>query len=171
MSDSSDSVKFNIPASFVADWAQLTPGELRYGYEHQWLTSEDVVALALTSVIPAPTKMDAVEEISLLLSDELYRVPDLLEKLADHDDRVWTYLALAWVHEHQGDFDEPFKTVDMIFADFGYPEEVGEFVTFMPPPAGSLPGMLGLKQRWQRYLDEKKGYYLHRAPARDTDTN
>ncbi|MGQ4599978.1 DUF2247 family protein [Nocardia sp. R6R-6] len=163
MSDSSHSVKFNIPALFVADWAKLTPGELRYGYEHEWLTSEDVVALALTSVIPAPTKMDVVEDLSLLLSDELYRVTDLMEKLADHDHRVWTYLALAWVHEHQEDFEDLFKMVDLIFADFAYPEEVGQFVTFIPPPTGSMPGMLGLEQRWQCYLDENRGIYLHRA--------
>ncbi|WP_327114389.1 DUF2247 family protein [Nocardia sp. NBC_01730] len=158
-------MKFSIPASFVSEWAKLTPGELRFGHENEWLTSKDVVELALTSVVPPSTKMGVIEEISLLLSDELYRLPALMDKLADHDDRVWAYLALAWVHENQSEFDEPFKVVDMIFADFGYPEDVGEFVTFMPPPVGSLPGMLGLKQRWQRYLDEKRSYYMNRVPS------
>jgi hypothetical protein len=157
-------VKFNIPASFISGWAQLTPSELRFGYEHQWITSKDVVALALTSIVPADDKMDAIEEISLLLSDELHRLPEIIDKLADHDEQVWTYLALAWVHENRGEFEEPFKTVDMLYADFGYPDDVGDFVTFMPPPPGGVPGMPGLAQRWQKFLDDNRSRFLQRLP-------
>ncbi|GAA5056286.1 DUF2247 family protein [Nocardia callitridis] len=162
--DDNDSVKFNIPASFISEWARLTPSELRYGYEHQWITSKDVVALALTSVVPAEDNMDAVEDISLLLSDELDRIPDIMDKIADHDDKVWVYLALAWVHENRGEFEEPFKTVDMLYADFGYPDDVGDFATFMPPPPGGVPGMPGLAQRWQKFLDDNRSRYLRILP-------
>lgn len=161
-----DSVKFNIPASFIVEWAELTPSELRYGYEHQWITSKDVVALALTSIVPADDKMDVIEDISLLLSDELDRLPDLMDKLFDHDEKVWLYLALAWVHENRGEFEEPFKTVDMLYADFGYPDDVGDFVTFMPPPPGGVPGVPGLAQRWQKYLDINRSHFLQRAAER-----
>ncbi|WP_062987687.1 DUF2247 family protein [Nocardia anaemiae] len=159
-----DSVKFKIPADFVASWAYLTPGELRYGYQNDWLTSEDVVQLTLTSVVPSSTKMDVVSDISLLLSDELYRLPELMDKLADHNDEVWIYLTLAWVHENQSKFDEPLQTVELLYADFGYPDDVAAFVRFMPPPTGGLPGMLGIKQRWQQYLVDKRAHFLGRAP-------
>ncbi|KIA61653.1 DUF2247 family protein [Nocardia vulneris] len=161
--DDNDSVKFNIPASFIAERAELTPSELRYGYEHQWITSKDVVALALTSIVPADDKMAVIEDISLLLSDELDRIPDLMEKLFDHDEKVWLYLALAWVHENRSEFEEPFKTVDLLYADFGYPDDVGDFVTFMPPPPGGVPGVPGLTQRWQKYLDDNRAHFLQRA--------
>jgi hypothetical protein len=128
------------------------------------LTSEDVVQLALTSVVPGSTKMDVVSDISLLLSDELYRLPELMDQLADHNDQVWIYLALAWVHENQSEFDEPLQTVELLYADFGYPDDVAAFVRFMPPPTGGLPGMLGIKQRWQQYLVDKRTHFLDRAP-------
>ncbi|WP_341684048.1 DUF2247 family protein [Nocardia farcinica] len=131
--------KFRIPASFIVDWARVTPRELHYGYTNQWISSADVVELALGSIVPSGSKMGIVEEISLLLSDELDRIPELMDQLIDRDDRVWTYLALAWVHENQEEFDDPLKTVDLIFADFGYPQDVGEFVTFMPPYLSDVP--------------------------------
>lgn len=155
-----DSVKFRIPASFAASWAYLTPGELRYGYDNEWLTSEDVVKLALAGVVPGSGKMDIVSDISLLLSDELYRLPELMDQLADRDEEVWTYLALAWVHENQAEFDEPLEVVERLYADFGYPDDVASFVRFMPPPTGGLPGMLGIKQRWQQYLNDKRTTFL-----------
>ncbi|MEU2124710.1 DUF2247 family protein [Nocardia niwae] len=161
MSESMEySAKFNIPASFIADWARLTPGELNYGYVNRWISPSDVVESALGCVVPAGSKMGSTEEISLLLSDELDRLPDLMDQLVDRDDLVWTYLALAWVHENQAEFEDPFKTVDLLFADFGYPQDVGEFVTFMTPPPGGVPGYPGLRQRWQEYLEQKRSEFL-----------
>ncbi|WP_280204436.1 DUF2247 family protein [Nocardia farcinica] len=162
--------KFRIPASFIVDWARLTPRELHYGYTNQWISSADVVELALGSIVPSGSKMGIVEEISLLLSDELDRIPELMDQLIDRDDRVWTYLALAWVHENQEEFDDPFKTVDLIFADFGYPQDVGEFVTFMPPPPGGVPRYPGLRQRWKGYLEQNRSeFFLSRTPGARND--
>ena len=161
MSESTEyPARFAIPASFIGTWARLTPGELHYGYANRWISSADVVELALGCVVPADSKMESVEDISLLLSDELDRLPDLMDRLVDRDDRVWTYLALAWVHENQAEFDDPFGTVDLIFADFGYPHDVGDFVTFMPPSSGGVAGYPGLRERWWKYLEEKRSEFL-----------
>lgn len=154
------SEKFDIPASFVTARARLTPGELRYGHVNHWISSADAVESAVNCVVPADSKMDSIEEISLLLSDELDRLPDLMDQLVDRDDHVWMYLALSWMHENQEDFDDPFKTVDLLFADFGYSQDVGEFVTFMPPPSGAAPGYPGLRERWQNYLEQKRDEFL-----------
>ncbi|MEU4314946.1 DUF2247 family protein [Nocardia sp. NPDC024068] len=156
-------MKFSIPGSFVAEWARLTPGELRYGYEHEWITGEDAVTLALSAVVPSDTKMGVIEDISLLLSDELYRLPELMDELAQHDDHVWVYLAIAWVHENPDEFEDPFGTVEDLYADFDYPDDVAPFVRYMPPPTGSLPGMLGMRQRWRRYLSDGRDRYMARA--------
>lgn len=72
-------------------------------------------------------------------------------------------MALAWVHQNRDHFEEPFEAVDLIYADFGYPEEVGDFATFTSPPAGGTPGISGLEQRWQQYLDKNRDHYLRRA--------
>ncbi|AHH15706.1 hypothetical protein NONO_c08990 [Nocardia nova SH22a] len=148
-------VQFHLPASFIGSRARLTPGELQYGYRNDWLSAEDVVRIATEYVVPETDSLKAVEALSLLLSDELDRVPELVEQLTADVESVWTYLAVAWVYEHPADFDDnPIQAVEMLYADFGCPAEMEPFVPFMPPPPGGKPGPEGLDERLRSYLTE-----------------
>ncbi|MBO0853195.1 MAG: DUF2247 family protein [Nocardia sp.] len=128
-------VQFHITAPFVGARAKLTPDELGYGYENDWLTDESVVRLAIDDVVPDTRSVKTVESLSLLLSDEYDRVPELIEQLRSDPRAVWVYLALAWVYENADDFEGGlWQTVEMLYADFDYPTEMEPFVPFMPPP-------------------------------------
>jgi hypothetical protein len=165
----SDLVKFHIPAGFVLARVLPTPSELVYGFEQGWLSEPDVVAigLAMYGVGEAPA---VIENLALLLSDELSRVPDLVEELktsrsadGDADARVWLFLALAWVHENEGDFIDPYEVVEMLYADFEYPSAIEGFVRFMPPPAGEPVGMSALDARWEAYLSAEADWFRARG--------
>ncbi|MFW0786626.1 DUF2247 family protein [Gordonia sp. CPCC 206044] len=146
-------VTFEIPAGFIAERVVLTPAELGYGHLHQWISAEGVVALALSGVAADSEPMLAVEQLSLLLSDELDRVPELVTQLNPDDAAIWVYLTVAWVTEHPADFDdEPLQVLDKLYADFGYPGEMEGFVTYMPAPDGTEPGMVGLRERLDDFL-------------------
>ncbi|RSM63039.1 hypothetical protein DMH03_13455 [Amycolatopsis sp. WAC 01376] len=166
MSDS-DLVKFRIPASFVTDNVALTPAEAAYGFEHGWLTADDVVKVALAAYETFTAIPGAFEELALLLSDDYDRVPDLLSALPRREEkeeaRVWFFLALSWVYDHKDSYVDPLETVEMISADFGYPEEGRALLRFTPVDDDRLVGVESMYERWLEYIQRTKAYLSKRA--------
>jgi hypothetical protein len=165
---SDDLVKFAIPAGFVTARVLLTPGELVYGYRHGWLGARDVVEVALAAFEAGGDLPSAEEELALLLSVSLGRVPELLEELAQSSAEepdlggVWLLLALAWLHEHRSEHLEPLEVIEMLYADFDYPEEIEGLVRFMPPPPGAASGHRAIEQRWEDFVSRKSAQYRDR---------
>jgi len=165
----SDLVKFRIPAGFVLARVLPTPAELVHGFERGWVSEPDVVEISL-AMYGAGGAPAAIENLALLLSDQLSRVPDLVEELknlisaeGDAAARVWLFLALAWVHENEGDFLDPYEVVEMLYADFDYPSAIEGLVRFMPPPAGEPVGMSALDARWEAYLSAEAEWFRARG--------
>ncbi len=157
-------LQFRIPASFIERTAQLTPGELRRGYVDDWIDDQAVVQLCMGNVVRDDEPMRIVESVSLLLSDELDKVPERIEQLVPDDRDVWIYLALAYVHEHPDEFGgNVLQAVELLYADFDYPSEMEAFAPFMPASAGAMPGVEGIEQRWQEYLERQRTKYLSRG--------
>jgi hypothetical protein len=162
----SDLVKFSIPAAFVIERAVLTPGELSYGHRHGWLSDADVVRVALAGYGVLDEMPQAYEELALLLSDDVGRVPDLVRELEPGDEgessTIWCYLALSSVFERKSEYDDPLQVVEMIYADFGYPEEIEGFVRYMPVADGDPVGEQAIYDRWRAYLRAKDAEYRAR---------
>lgn len=164
----SDLLKFEIPALFIKERVRLTPAELSYGYEHGWLTDADSVSLAIDIASQAQQTAAIVERLSFLLSDEMGLVHDLMDDLrrrvtyVDNSGNVWVYLALAWIHENRNEFDDPFQAIEMLYADFEYPDFMEPFIRFMPPPEGATAGIDGLEERWEAYLRDADERYQKR---------
>lgn len=165
---SEDLVKFTIPAAFVTDRVRLTPGELLFGYRREWLREQAVVEVALAALVAGADLPAAEEELALLLSDSLDRVPALMEDLArscaaePDPGAVWLFLALAWLHEHRVDHVEPLEVIEMLYADFDHPEEIEGLVRFLPAPPGAPTGHRAIEQRWEDYLSRKSAQYRAR---------
>jgi len=168
----SDAGVLPVPVVYIADRTVLTPPELVYGYRQGWLSDADVVALALAAYQQGPVPA-AEEELALLLSDDLDRVPDLIDELeADGETAeggeargVWLYLALAWLYEHRSEVPDPLGVVEMLFADFDYPLEIAGIVRFMPVPPGEPTGSVAVENRWRAYLDHKAQQYASRRSS------
>ncbi len=91
-----DLVKFRIPTSFVVERVLPTARELVYGYQHGWLTSEDVVGVALAVLQADLTIIRPEMNLTLLLSTDLDRVPSLLDEL-DSDSAFEPHQIDWWV--------------------------------------------------------------------------
>ena len=78
----------------------------------------------------------------------------------------WLHLALACLYEHRLDDPDPLQRVEEIYADFGYPEGVAQFVRYMPmdgPDLGSREANeRRLFERWKRYIDDAATLYERR---------
>jgi hypothetical protein len=165
---SDDLVKLAIPAEFVTARVLLTPGELVYSYRRGWLGDRSVVDVALAAFEAGVGLPSAEEELALLLSDQLGRVPELVEDLArssaeEHDPGgVWLFLALAWLYEHRSEHLDPLEVIEMLYADFDYPEEIEGLVRFIPPPPGAASGHRAIEQRWEDFVSRKSTQYRGR---------
>jgi hypothetical protein len=83
----------------------------------------------------------------------------------------WLYLVLAWLYEHRAEVPDPLQRVEEVYADFGYPEQLANFVRYLPmegPGLGSREANeRRLFERWKRYIDGAASKFspLPRLPA------
>lgn len=161
-------VRFRIPAPYVLERAIPTAAELGFGYHHGWLSQEDTVAIAAAKGGAGAPLLDAEKELAQLLPDDFIRVDPLAEELEVSDEpverraRLWLFLALAWVYDHRSEFADPFETIEMLYADFDYPEEIQGLVRYMPAKAGEDVGLDAIDKRWRQYLNRKADEYQER---------
>ena len=70
----------------------------------------------------------------------------------------WLYVVLAWIFEHRDEYPDPLRAVEEVYADFDYPEQIADFVRYMPnsdPDLGSREqNEARLFEKWLSYLQE-----------------
>ncbi len=159
-----DIVHLRIPYQFIRDRTRMSWRETRFGLANDLLDPQAPVELAVDQLDELAEPSAAVLELAGAGKDE--PTSGLVEQLAndDHprsDDEIrdkWLYIVLAWIHEHRDAFPDPLQTVEEVYADFGYPEQMAKFVRYMPmegPDLGSREANeCRLFERWKRYLDE-----------------
>jgi hypothetical protein len=161
-------------AEFITGRVHLLPGELARGYRLGYLDEATVVELAEDAFRRGDSETTPIGELAILLSDELDRVPDLLEQIdtmaaaADPDPSlVWLFLVLAQAYDRRGLSEDPLADLEAIYAEFGYPEEIEGFVPFLPAPEGQPSGPDAIQERWRAYLDERSLTYARRTDGSD----
>jgi len=166
----SDLVKFPITASFVLERLVPTGGEIAYGFRHGWLQAEEVVALALAKLERGLSMTEIEKQIALLTPEnDPWVVRNLVDRLDQSDgvlrDRssVWLFLALDWLYSQRREFADPLQLIEMLYADFGHPDEIDSLVRFMPAPSGVAIGTNAIEDRWHSYLDKKRTYFRSRT--------
>ena len=168
-----DSIGIKIPADFIVSRASLEPAESVYGYRNEWLKDRDAVAICLSALGQGGQLTSPEEQIALLLSDSFDEVSDLVNELERSlsltridPSAVWLFLALAWLWENRMEQVEPLEVIEMLYADFGYPESIQGLVRFMPAPSGAQVGHRAIEQRWQDFVNRQSTYYRNRPPRR-----
>lgn len=164
-----DLVKLRIPYGFIRERAGLTWREVLFGMDNELLSFDAAVEMAVEKLgieeAPAPALVDlaGLEKwesprgyVEALTSAESHQAPD------DIQDK-WLYLVLAWVLLNKERFTDPLQFVELIYADFGYPERIAQFVRYMPsdePDLGSRElNEQRLYAKWQSYVDALSAKY------------
>lgn len=159
-----DLIKLSLPFDFISQRARLTWREILFGFNNELLAQGAEVDFALDD-LAKDNPPDALLELASPCKGEPTRA--LVEQLAqitpaEDDEEIrgkWLYLVLAWIYEHKEMYPDPLQTVEEVYADFGYPERVADFVRYMPtnePDLGSRElNEVRLYERWKRYLDDE----------------
>ena len=157
-------VELRIPYSFTHDRATLSWRDMQFGLSNGFLDPQAPIDKAVEEIVehdaPSP---DILELASASRSDPMAhlvaRLAEVEPDCSEKDPRaVWLYLVLAWLYEHRAGNPDPLQTVEEIYSDFGYPEDIASFVRYMPagdPDLGSCEANeLRMFERWKQYLDD-----------------
>lgn len=153
-----------IPLHFIeAKLGKPTWRDAVFGLENQLLDPNAVVRLAAERLdLPDPP----AALVDLAVADSGAPVLEDVRQLAEQEDgeddaassRRWLYLVLAWLFEHRDELPDPLQSVEVVYAEFDYPEEVAEFVRYMPTDGPDLgdrdKNEARLVSKWERYLEE-----------------
>ena len=162
-----------VPGKFALKIATLKWGEIQWGYDHGIFAWFDIVDIAQIKQQESCgiEQCRLVEELSTVGKQNIWQVSDTVKKLSelepvpdDVSKQKFLYICLAWIFENRDKMEEPFAAVDLIYADFDYPEEIESFVSYMPVDSHrsnanqTLPGSQGrIHANWLQYL-KKNGY-------------
>jgi hypothetical protein len=137
-------IRLAIPAAFILARVQPSWRLVRFGLENQLIARQAVLDIAqhefarveqpaepLAELMWRTGKEPVLDEV-VLLAERERSIPDT-ELL-----QVWLYLVMAWLFEHRAESDY-WRLVEYVYADFGYPDEIREFVSWMPS-SRTLPG-------------------------------
>ncbi|MBR3514915.1 MAG: DUF2247 family protein [Lachnospiraceae bacterium] len=107
--------------------------EIKYGLEQDFITAEAVIAYARQCI---DEDMPDFETVMKLIIAEEYEVEDILLSLIKNDETniesiqsKWLFALMYYSYQNANDV---FQTIDEVYADFGYPEELSKLVWYMP---------------------------------------
>jgi hypothetical protein len=162
-------VTFKLPASFILARALPTGAELAYGYRHGWVMQADVVAIVKAKCQAGEPLREPEEELIDVLPIETDRFDQVIAELeispepTERRARLWLFLVLSALLENQSSFEDPLGIIELLYADFDYPDEIKGLVRFTPEPPGQPPiGVEGIKARWREYVERVGAEYNHR---------
>ena len=169
-----EQVRFNIPWSFIK--ARLVPswGAILFGIENGLAAPTVPVEAAMDWLEDVEDTVQEVLDLAIAEKDE--PVHHLVQALAAAEpptsgpshSQAWLYLVMAWAYEHRNDVADPLELVEMIYADFGYPESISGLVRYMPsdePDLGSVEANeRRILKRWESFLVEQQATYSDPVP-------
>jgi len=148
-----------IPSSFLLKKTDLSLAELRWAFDNGLIGAQSVVDVAAAMVAKGDDSVHLVH-LAGILHSELPEVRGILESIPIEDAeltrRKWVWLVLSWVYERRHNENDVFDTIDSLYADLGYPEEMVPFGPYAPvyqakgDPTEMREQVLG---EWRRYLE------------------
>ncbi len=129
-------VALAIPAEFISQRVALSHPEVDVGVALGWLRPEDAETLAIG--ISGSESADVGTAGGSGRADPRH---------------VWAGLALAWLWEVRATYSDPLTTIELIWADLGYPPQLNRLIRWMPPEDGTPVGESGLLARWRKYVE------------------
>ena len=147
---------------FVAKKIFLTWNDISFGITHKIFSPISAIKHAKVKINKQGHYSNVLCELaSLEKGDDIHLCLDkLIEAEGEKSIKIikakWLYIVLYWIYEHKSDYKDPLALVEEVYADFDYPQEITNFVRYMPLD-GIDYGDVGtneeqLIKKWEIYL-------------------
>ncbi|WP_447868032.1 DUF2247 family protein [Rahnella bonaserana] len=158
---------YPIPYNFIISFVELSWFDIKWGYDHGIVNAEVPVKNAERIVLKG--KYTTLElELSFRTQNEPDEISQILSDLCDEykntadsiTNRKWLFVTLSWLWSNLDEYEDPLGEVENIYAAFNYPENIDDFIRYMPPSDGydpskhtQLENTSRLLDNWRRYLE------------------
>jgi hypothetical protein len=163
-----------LPTECTENLLNLSWQEVRYGHARKWLGWKDVAKVA-SKKIQSKAEIGQFEiELSELTKETAWKVSELLDRIASsetpqsNDDikRKWLFIVLNCLYENKSSYEDPLREVEVVYAEFDYPEEMKSFVRFLPPTDGYRPQDHSKEENigrifdlWRKFIEKNRAIY------------
>lgn len=157
-----------IPYEYANSLFELTWVDIKYGIDHGFLDYQAAIEHAVVTLGKEVIPPQSV--IALACLDKWESVHPYIDELASQtseqegiSQEKFLYALLNWVYEHREQYAEPLELVEIIYADFDYPEDIVGFVRYMPTPDPISESLDLNRERlfnnWKDFLEKQKAHY------------
>jgi len=161
-----NTLHISLPYEYVVSHVKLTWSDLLLATEQGWMAKKTAVQhtesiIEKEQVVPQKVLdlawVNNEEEIDFYLNELTNQI---VEQGENTSQEKFLYLLLNWIFEHKEQCSDPLQMVEIIYADFDYPEEISNFVRYMPSSEHRLSSVEASIERlfnnWEIYLRAAK---------------
>lgn len=149
-------------------WLNWT--QLNFGLEKGFINEQGISDYICDGLIE--TSPPEAYEIATLDATEHQLLRELLQTLLNKTSRQaeseeeairpWIYLALSYLFENKDLANDPFESIEKLYADLGYPEEISPLIRYMPLPEGAVGSEELLYDNWKTILSNYEDYFQNK---------
>lgn len=125
----------------IFDVCQIQPtwNDIYFGLKNKFLELESVREYAVRCLESSNEYSEEITELALI-NDDILNVMEIIEKIIGKEHNTqneltsikWQYCIIKSLLNERLDFEELSSKLDVIYADFHYPEDMEEFISYMP---------------------------------------
>ena len=163
----------SVPYSYANMKADFSWKEMLFAIDHNILSSYSAVEHAMEELKYSDEYSDSLVELASLNEGDSVR--DYVLELANLDvntttdpESKWLYVLLSWVYENRRSFEDALQVVELIYADFNYPQSIEPFVRYMP---SDNPSLGNTERDIEMLYEEWKAYLLRQSVIHNPKTS
>ena len=151
-----------IPGPFAYDTMRLKWGDIFWAYTNGVFGWYDIVDIAKKR-LKDDINLDLfilTNELAGVTKSNIWQAQSTIEKLSQAEPsdectakKKFLCLSLAWLNKKWTSLADPFEAINIVYADFEYPEEIASLASYMPSTEAYNPSMHTEKENRDRLHD------------------
>jgi hypothetical protein len=146
-----------IDRKFLSQLKGLTWNDICFAYARNLIDIYSAVDFAVSRIATEQSYSELELDLaSITENNQNDEIDRLLSGICNQmnskkaESEKWIFLTLFWLYLNRHKFEDPFKIIEEIYADFDYPESIRHLVKYMPNDEGKI---IDFPTEWKRFLE------------------